>query len=204
MTLVLPVPAPVRRSPAQKRSQDRITSLLDSTARLVDESGVHSVTTTDIARESRSSVGVIYRYFPNVTSLVDALTVRNVRVFSDRLEAAVEGEQCTWDAAAHAIIDVLAALMQHEPGFRVVGLGDSHHQGARRDSLNRVYLAHSIADQLHDEYRTLSSDDLVFHVDVAIEIAYGLLRRAFAEEGEARDRLLRQATEMVVGMVPQA
>lgn len=203
MTLLIPVPAPVRRSPAQKRSQDRITSLLDSTARLVDESGVHNVTTTDIAREARSSVGVIYRYFPNVTSLFDALTVRNVKVLSDRLEAAIESEQCTWDDAARAIIDVLASLMQNEPGFRVIGLGDSHHQGARRDSRNRMFLAHSIADQLHDEYRTLTSDDLLFHVDVAIEIAYGLLRRAFAEEGEARDRLLRHAAEVVGTLAPR-
>ena len=161
------------------------------------------MTTTDIAREARSSVGVIYRYFPNVTSLFDALTVRNVKVLSDRLEAAVEGEQCTWDKATRAIIEVLSSLMQHEPGFRVIGLGDSHHRGARRDSLNRVFLAHSIADRLHDEYHALSSDDLLFHVDVAIEIAYGLLRRAYAEEEETRTRLLRHASEVVGRMTPR-
>lgn len=203
MSLLLPVPAPVRRSPAQKRSQDRITSLLDSTARLVDESGVHNVTTTDIARAARSSVGVIYRYFPNVTSLFDALTVRNVKMFSDRLGEAIDGEQRTWDDAAHAIIDVLVALMRDEPGFRVIGLGDAHHQGARRDSLNRVFLARTLAEQLRDEYRALSSDDLTFQVDVAIEIAYGLLRRAFAEEGEARERMVGYAAGVVLGMAPR-
>ena len=204
MTVVLPQPATVRRNPTQKRSQARITSLLDSAARLVDEAGVHNVSTTEVARGAASSVGVIYRYFPNVNSLVDALTVRNVRTLNDRLTVALDDAPCTWDEAARAILEQLGDLMHQEPGFRVIGLGDNHHGGPSRDSLNRVYLARALAVRLHPAYPTLAFDDLVFQVDVAIEIAYGLLRRAYAEDGTARDRLIETATSTVLGMAPKA
>ena len=82
----------------------------------------------------------------------------------------------------------------------MIGLGDSTIE-ARRDAQPRVPGTLDCRP-LHDEYHALSSD-LLFRVDVAIEIAYGLLRRAYAEEEEARTRLLRHASEVVGRMTPR-
>ena len=82
-----PVPTlAVRTEPVQQRSTERITSLLDAAAHLIDQNGIDGLTTSDVATRSGSSVGVVYRYFPNIQSLLRALAIRNLERFIDRIK----------------------------------------------------------------------------------------------------------------------
>jgi AcrR family transcriptional regulator len=75
--------AAIRTAPIQQRSSERITLLLDTAASLIDENGIDKLTTSDVAARSRSSVGVVYRYFPNIQSLLRARRgLRNPRRLS--------------------------------------------------------------------------------------------------------------------------
>ena len=68
----------MRTEPVQQRSAERITLLLDAAATLIDDSGIDGVTTSAVAKRSSSSVGVVYRYFPNIQALLRSLAARNM------------------------------------------------------------------------------------------------------------------------------
>ena len=90
-----PVPTlAVRTEPVQQRSTERITSLLDAAAHLIDQNGIDGLTTSDVATRSGSSVGVVYRYFPNIQSLLRALAMRNLERLTARITNVGEGASC--------------------------------------------------------------------------------------------------------------
>src|SRR6187431_3310269 len=98
-----PVPTlSVRAEPVQQRSAERITALLDAAADLIDEHGIDGLTTSDVATRSASSVGVVYRYFPNIQSLLRALAVRNMDRFNARMAEQVKGNE----ASLHELLDL--------------------------------------------------------------------------------------------------
>lgn len=54
-----------RNDPMQKRSNDRIDALAEATRAAIELHGIRDFTTSHIAELSGSSVGVVYRYFPD-------------------------------------------------------------------------------------------------------------------------------------------
>ena len=118
------VPATVRTEPVQQRSTERITSLLDAAASLIDQNGIDGLTTSDVAARSGSSVGVVYRYFPNIQSLLRALASRNMERFTARIFGPAAEAPDTWMAAMNTAIDSYIELLREEPGFRALGFGD--------------------------------------------------------------------------------
>ncbi len=62
-----------RRTPLQKRSQQRIQQILDVTASLLEKVGLDDLTTILIAKELGISVGALYHYFPNKYAILYAL-----------------------------------------------------------------------------------------------------------------------------------
>ncbi len=114
----------LRTTPIQQRSSDRMQSLLDAAAVLIDEEGIDGVTTTAVAYRSRSSVGVLYRYFPNVDSLLKALAQRNMQRYMDRVQEGADragaAPWSAWDNTLATYVD----MYRHEPGFRHLGFGD--------------------------------------------------------------------------------
>ena len=95
-----------RTEPVQQRSAARITALLDAAAFLIDEHGIDGLTTSDVAARSQSSVGVVYRYFPNIQSLLRGLASRNMELFSARVFAELNADAGQWRTAIHSTIDV--------------------------------------------------------------------------------------------------
>ncbi len=62
-----------RTKPAQARSQQRRSQILDITAQLLDEVGFDSLTTILIAKRLGISVGSLYHYYPNKQAVLHAL-----------------------------------------------------------------------------------------------------------------------------------
>jgi AcrR family transcriptional regulator len=177
----VPVQAAIRTEPVQQRSADRITNLLDTAAALIDERGIDGLTTSDVAVASGSSVGVVYRYFPNIQSLLTALAARNLQRFTERVFGDSAGAPSSWTAAMNSAIDAYVDLCRHEPGFRALGFGDVIARRVLKPEVdsNNAALARAFNQLLVEQCGLQPSDELTFDIEVAIEISDALLNRAF-------------------------
>ena len=91
-----------RKTPTQARSNASVQAILEATVQVLLKDGRSKLTTTRIAARAGVSVGTLYQYFPNKSSLLQAL----LREHLDSVAAAVEAA-C---AAAHG--DSLAGMAE--------------------------------------------------------------------------------------------
>lgn len=179
----------MRTEPVQQRSAERITLLLDAAATLIDDAGIDGVTTSAVAKRSASSVGVVYRYFPNIQSLLRALAARNMERYLERVWRGVENSPPGAWSSFNSTLDAFIDMTRSEPGFRALRFGDVIDQRFISPELsNNAILAREFATQVGRTYDFEPDNDVVFHLEVAIEIASGLLTRAFQldKSGDAR------------------
>lgn len=187
----------MRTEPVQQRSAERITLLLDAAAALIDDSGIDGVTTSAVAKRSRSSVGVVYRYFPNIQSLLRALAARNMERYLERVwEGVTNSPDVPW-SSFDSTLDAFIAMTRHEPGFRALRFGDVIDQRfISAEVSNNQILARAFADQVGATYDFEPDDELIFHLEVAIEIASGLLTRAFQLDKDGDERFIEATRDL--------
>lgn len=195
-------PLDVRTEPVQQRSTVRITALLDAAAALIDEIGIDGLTTSEVAVRSGSSVGVVYRYFPNIQSLLRGLATRNMERFTDRVTAAVEtiDPDLGWTPVLDATIDPYVELMRTEPGFRALRFGDiidDRFLQAHEESYNSM-ISRAFTAILTSRYGMPDTDDFAFDLEVVVEIADSLLHRAFLHEREGDPRFIAKLRTLAV------
>lgn len=65
-----------RVRPTQKRAEDTVALILEATAELLDEVGIHVLNTNKVAERANVKVSTIYRYYPNKLALLAALMER--------------------------------------------------------------------------------------------------------------------------------
>ena len=195
---LLPSLATIRTEPVQQRSSERITLLLDTAASLIDEKGIDGLTTSDVAARSRSSVGVVYRYFPNIQSLLRALAARNMERFLAATFTVVDENPSEWLGELDLILDVYAQLSRSEPGFRALHFGGVIDERFIDSNVNsNKELATQILKIMGDRYDLPDTEDFVVDLDVAIEIAMALINRAFRIDRDGDERYLQKARVVV-------
>lgn len=187
----------MRTEPVQQRSAERIALLLDAAAALIDDSGIDGVTTSAVAKRSRSSVGVVYRYFPNIQSLLRALAARNMERYLERVwEGVTNSPEEPW-SSFDSTLDAFIAMTRHEPGFRALRFGDVIDQRfISAEVSNNQILARAFAEQVGATYDFEPDDELIFHLEVAIEIASGLLTRAFQLNKDGDERFIEATRDL--------
>jgi len=199
---LLPNATSVRTEPVQQRSNERITLLLDTAATLIDEKGIDGLTTSDVAARSRSSVGVVYRYFPNIQSLLRALAARNMQRFLEASFARLEDEPSEWMGELDTVLNVYADLSRTEPGFRALHFGgviDERFISGQVDA-NRE-LADRFVEFVSHRYSLPATEEFSVDLDVAIEVAAALLQRAFRNDREGDERYIEKARVVVRGIL---
>ena len=202
-------PLDVRTEPVQRRSIERIDLLLDTAAAVIDERGIDGLSTSDIAALSRSSVGVVYRYFPNIDSLLLALAGRNMDRYLARVQERVAGADARdWRTFIRESIEAYADLARSEPGFRVIRFGDLVALRFRElESASNVRLAHRFGTMLVDEFGFTGGEAFERELETVIEIADALTRRAFQRDpaGEAAfmERTLQLAVDLLAPFAPE-
>ncbi len=140
---------PARRVPAQERSKQRWTRILDAASIEFAERGYEPTTMEGIAARAATSIGSIYQFFPNKLALFHALA----HTYTEKLRVLFDSVLTTsladlpWTAALDAGIDAFAAFHASDPGFRAVWL--SMHLTAEvvseGEALNREF-ANRVAD----------------------------------------------------------
>ncbi len=83
---------PLRRVPVQGRSVARVQRMLDACAELVDEVGYEGLTTTLLAERAEVAIGSVYQFFPDKRAIVQALTLRTMEAYLQRLDERFAGD----------------------------------------------------------------------------------------------------------------
>ena len=194
----VPAGITVRTEPVQQRSSERITALLDAAAELIDRNGIDGLTTSDVAARSGSSVGVVYRYFPNIQSLLRALAARNMAKFTDAIYKLMDDEPTKWLDALNATIDIYAELSRSEPGFRALRFGDViDERFLHPERSNNNVLATAFKDLIVSRYGLEPTDELAFDLEVLVEMADAVLHRAFLYDPHGDERFIARLREIV-------
>ncbi len=117
-----PQPTPLWRLPQQVRSRERFNRILDAAAQLFVEIGYESVTTDDIAARANTSVGGLYRFFPDKLVVFHALLDRYLNQLRG-LSATLHTEEVTQlplDIYINQLVDGFDQFVSANPAFRKV------------------------------------------------------------------------------------
>jgi AcrR family transcriptional regulator len=134
--------SPDRRHPREERSKEAVEDLLEATAQILKQLGVHKTTTEHIAGHLGLSVGSLYQYFPNKIAVYEALMMRH---FEQMAKAAVSLGRRLSGATADEFPDLLAAILltteRNDPKLN----GLLHQLAAAHPSVRAVEIEHSRA-----------------------------------------------------------
>ncbi|WP_035347307.1 TetR/AcrR family transcriptional regulator [Edaphobacter aggregans] len=95
-----------RKSPVQARSNASVEAICEATIQVLLSVGQQRLTTTKVAARAGVSVGTLYQYFPNKSSLLQAVVRRHMEKITRAVEAACAQQR---GAALEQMADVLVA-----------------------------------------------------------------------------------------------
>ncbi|GAA1761821.1 TetR family transcriptional regulator [Luedemannella helvata] len=190
---------PLRRMPVQGRSLARVHRMLDACAELVDQVGYDGLTTTLLAERAGVAIGSVYQFFPDKRAIVQALTLRNLDAYLDRLSKRItDGQLHNWWDAVDAAIDEYIAMHRHVPGFRTLHFGDVvdvHLLDEERD--NNVVIVERLGSLLVEHFGLRDEPRLRFNLAIAVEIADGLIKYAFRRDPDGDELVLAEAKSLI-------
>ncbi len=192
------VPQDLRTEPVQRRSIERIDLLLDTAAGIIDEHGINGLTTSDVAARSGSSVGVVYRYYPNIDSLLLALAGRNLVRYQARLEERIREDGLEdWQALVRLAVLAYADLARSEPGFRTIRFGDLIvFRFPELESDTNGQFARQFGAMFVDRFGFRGGREFELALEVCIEVADALTRRAFIHDRNGEERFIAKTIEL--------
>ena len=182
----------VRIEPIQQRSTARLSGLLDAAAIVVDEVGFDRITTAMVAERAGASIGTVYRYYPDRVAVLQALRERAVLRFRSRVaeQLRTRAPQDWWQAVDVAIT-AFVDLYRSEPGFRIMHFNDREGVPVLEDP-DAGYFARRVAGMLVEEFGLDGGDELIFRLEVALEMGDSILSRAFRSESQGDERFITE------------
>lgn len=200
VTQASPAPVgPLRRVPVQGRSLARVHRMLDACAELVDEVGYDGLTTTLLAERAGVAIGSVYQFFPDKRAIVQALTMRNVEAYVERLSTRIsDGKLDKWWDAVDAAMDEFIDMNRTVPGFRTLHFGDVvdlYLLDEERD--NNAVIVEQFGRLLVDGFNVADEPRLSFALGMAVEIGDALIKNAFRRHPNGDEQVLAEAKEIV-------
>ncbi|WP_432994939.1 TetR/AcrR family transcriptional regulator [Dactylosporangium sp. CA-233914] len=174
--------------------------MLDACAELVDEVGYDGLTTTLLAERAGVAIGSVYQFFPDKRAIVQALTLRSLEGYLERLGARLadgEGISHWWDAV-DAAIDEYIDMHRTVPGFRTLHFGDVvdiHLLDDERD--NNDVIVSQLAGLLLERFGDLDPQRLQFVLAIAVEAADALIKLAFRRSSDGDPIVLGEAKALI-------
>lgn len=186
----------IRVEPIQQRSAARLSTLLDAAAQIVDEVGFDRITTAMVAERAGASIGTVYRYYPDRVAVLNALRVRAEERFRQRvvLELDITEPETWWDAVDCAVT-AFVDLYRSEPGFRIVRFVDREQAISGVDG--NAFFASRLAAVLAEEFGLPGGPDLIFRLEVAVEMADGIIARAFFADPQGDERFIAESRRVI-------
>ncbi|SCL17417.1 transcriptional regulator, TetR family [Micromonospora rhizosphaerae] len=173
--------------------------MLDACAELVDEVGYEGLTTTLLAERAEVAIGSVYQFFPDKRAIVQALTLRTMESYLQRLNERFASDDLThWWDGVDAGIDEYITMHRTVPGFRTLHFGDVvdlHLLDEQRD--NNGVIADQLARVLTERFGMADEPRLRFCLEIAVEAADALIKLAFRRQPEGDERVLAEAKALI-------
>lgn len=170
------------------------SAILDATADLVAGHGISSVTMSQIAQTAGIGRATLYKYFPDVDSILAAWHERQIHTHLEHL-ARVRDRTTTPDQQLEAVLEAYA-LISH-----------SRHGGAEAARLHQgshVAQAHQHLQEFLADLLRKGAEAGMFRTDVAPDELAGYCLHALEAAGAltSRDAVLRLVTVTMAGLQP--
>ena len=190
---------PLRRVPVQGRSVARVARMLDACADLVDEVGYDGLTTTMLAERAGVAIGSVYQFFPDKRAIVQALTLRSLDAYVQRLGARIaEGRFAHWWNVVDAAIDEYIDMHRRVPGFRTLHFGDVVDVNLLdEDRDNNTVIVEHLAQLLVERFGIAPGPGLDFALAIAVETGDALVKLAFRRHPDGDPAVLDEAKELI-------
>ncbi|MER7164541.1 TetR/AcrR family transcriptional regulator [Micromonospora sp. NPDC000207] len=173
--------------------------MLDACAELVDEVGYEGLTTTLLAERAEVAIGSVYQFFPDKRAIVQALTLRTIESYLQRLDKRFAADDLThWWDGVDAGIDEYITMHRTVPGFRTLHFGDVvdlHLLDEKRD--NNGVIAEQLARVLIDRFGIADGPRLRFILEIAVEAADALIKLAFRRSPGGDEAVLAEAKALI-------
>ncbi len=188
-------PTPLRRQPAQRRSVERVQRMLDACAEILDESGYDGLSTTRIAQRAEVAIGSVYQFFPDKRAVAQALALRNLEIFGDRVSARLtEGTFSHWSDCVGAVIEIFVEMHRTIPGFSVLRFGDVADLNLLDDAEdNNAVVADRLRGPIVEAFGVTDGPDLARALAIAVEAGDAVLKMAFRRDPVGDPRILAEA-----------
>ena len=184
----------VRLEPVQQRSTRRLEDLLNAAATYIHDSGFETLTTAHVADLAGSSIGTVYRYFPDRIALLDALAKRNAERAEVKVALMVSASQpTTLQGLVGVAVDALTEMFRNEVGFRAIRLGDPLDIRPAREQRWGVR-AYAQAALRQWEGPPQSGDAKAF--ELAMDVAETTLAKAFLQNPKGERTTISHAGEL--------
>jgi AcrR family transcriptional regulator len=190
---------PLRRVPVQGRSVARVQRMLDACAELVDEVGYEGLTTTLLAERAEVAIGSVYQFFPDKRAVAQALALRNLEVFGDRVSHRLaEGTFADWSDTVGAIIEIFVDMHRTVPGFSVLRFGDVADLNLLDEAAdNNAVVADRLRGLIVEAFGLPDSPDLARAVAIAVEAGDAVLKMAFRSDPNGDPAILVEAERLL-------
>ncbi|MER7273603.1 TetR/AcrR family transcriptional regulator [Dactylosporangium sp. NPDC000244] len=174
--------------------------MLDACAELVDEVGYDGLTTTLLAERAGVAIGSVYQFFPDKRAIVQALTLRSLEGYLERLGARLSEDESIshWWDAVDAAIDEYIDMHRTVPGFRTLHFGDVvdiHLLDDERD--NNDVIVSQLSGLLVERFGILDRQRLQFVLAIAVEAADALIKLAFRKSTDGDPVVLGEAKALI-------
>jgi len=173
--------------------------MLDACADLLEEEGYDALSTTRIAERAGVAIGSLYQFFPDKRAIAQALTLRHLDMFTQRLgERFAAATFDHWWDAVDAVFDVYVEMHRGTRGFRVLHFGDVvdlHLLDSAAD--NNTVVLDRLRDLLVDRLGVPAGPDLDRVLAVAIEAGDAALKLAFRADPDGDPVLLTEGKLLI-------
>ncbi|HEU5155966.1 MAG TPA: TetR/AcrR family transcriptional regulator [Streptosporangiaceae bacterium] len=190
---------PLRRRPAQRRSAERVQRMLDACAEILDASGYDGLSTTRIAQRAEVAIGSVYQFFPDKRAVAQALALRNLDLFVDRVTRRMaDGQFAHWSDTVGAVIDIFVDMHRTVPGFRVLRFGDVadlHLLDVSAD--NNTVVADRLRGLVVDLFGVSDSAELARVLTISVEAADAVLKLAFRRDPSGDPEIVAEAERLI-------
>ncbi|MBM3759393.1 MAG: TetR/AcrR family transcriptional regulator [Acidobacteria bacterium] len=114
-----------RRTPLQARSNETVNTILDAASSLLGRIPFEQITTSRIADTAGLSVGALYRFYNDKQEIFDAIAVRELAEFRQKISDNLKARQLLFTPrkSLDRILDSYIAFLDAKPHFRELALG---------------------------------------------------------------------------------
>lgn len=183
----------LRHAPVQERGRRRVQQLLDAAAEVIAASGVDNATTNAIAARAGTSVGVLYKFFPNKQAIVEALALRYIGEIEQFLSRQEQAGIAGWpleeaiDWIVRAIMEFHRTHPAYQHVYRAVR-GASGERGVLLLDQARRVIGHLLALRMP----AVPAERLEWHAITAVEAAHALVVQASILPPERGEKLIEE------------